>query len=121
MTTLPRPSEKQVQRAVRQLYELHGCAVYDLSQPRATMQTPGLPDLWVVWGAMGAAWWHEVKRPGGRATPAQLAFARLSRAAGIECVTGGTEAAAQQLARVREVQRRSSGSSGSSGTGGASA
>lgn len=102
---LPRPTEKQVQRAVRQLYELHGCAVYDLSQPRATMQTAGLPDLYVVWESSGAAWWHEVKRPGGRATLAQLEFRERCRAAGIDYVIGGVEVAAAMLLRVRARAR----------------
>lgn len=102
---LCRPTERQVQRAVCQLYELHGCAVYDLSQPRATMQTPGLPDLWIVWAERGAAWWHEVKRPGGRATPAQLLFRRHCQAAGIGYVIGGLDEAAGQLARVQTQAR----------------
>lgn len=103
--TLPRPTERQVQRAVRELYELHGCAVYDLSQPRATMQTPGLPDLWVVWESSGAAWWHEVKRPGGKASISQLAFARGCRATGTGYVIGGVEVAAMKLRGVREMAR----------------
>lgn len=102
---LPRPTEKQVQRAVRQLYELHGCAVYDLSQPRATMQTAGLPDLYVVWASLGAAWWHEVKRPGGKASISQLAFARGCRATGTGYVIGGVEVAAAMLLRVRARAR----------------
>lgn len=59
------PTEKAEQRAIVRLYEAIGCHVYSFSQPRKTMQTPGIPDLYVIHPGAGQAWWHEVKRQVG--------------------------------------------------------
>lgn len=56
---------------------LLGWTVYDLAQPRATMQTPGLPDLYVV--GFGVAAWLEVKRPKGKQSDAQTLFEQVVR------------------------------------------
>lgn len=67
-----RPSEKQIQNGIFRLLRMLGWAVYDLSQPRNTMQTPGLPD--------GLAFGHgrtlfvEVKRRPNKPTPWQTEF-----------------------------------------------
>lgn len=95
------PKEKDTQQAVKRLYALVGCVVYDLSQPRATMQTPGLPDLYVVWPTRQAAWWHEVKRPGGKLSPAQKEFQQQCLLVGAHYVFGGVEAAEAALAHAR--------------------
>ena len=97
------PSEKQVQAAVVRLYTLAGCAVYNLSQARATMQSPGLPDLYVFHADTGTAWWHEVKRPGGKPSPAQLEFQARCAACGVPYLLGGLEEAE---ARVRMIRPR---------------
>ena len=54
--------EKEEQRKVVKLYRAMGCTVYSLSQPRATMQTQGIGDLFVVCQRKGVAFWHETKR-----------------------------------------------------------
>ncbi len=54
--------EQEVQREVVKLYRSLGCKVYIFSQPRATMQTPGIADLFVVCQRKGVAFWHETKR-----------------------------------------------------------
>lgn len=95
------PSEKQVQAAVMRLYTLAGCAVYNLSQARATNQTPGLPDLYVFHPATGAAWWHEVKKPGGRPSPAQREFQARCAACGVAYLLGGLEEAEARLRYLR--------------------
>lgn len=41
-----------------------GCIVYSFSQPRASMQTPGIPDLLVFHEPSRTQWWHEVKVKG---------------------------------------------------------
>lgn len=54
--------EKEEQCEVVKLYRAMGCKVYSLSQPRATMQTEGIGDLFVVCQRKGVAFWHETKR-----------------------------------------------------------
>lgn len=82
MTRDPRKvSEKQEHAAIVKLLESLGAHVYPLSQPRATMQAEGLPDLWVFMPATSAArscirsaMWIEVKAVGGKMRPAQERF-----------------------------------------------
>jgi len=66
--------ELDVQYEVRTFLEALGCAVYALSQGRATRQSAGLPDLWVLHPRLGGVW-IEVKAPGGRRSAAQTTFA----------------------------------------------
>lgn len=63
--------EKATQQHIKQYLRLKGCWYYDLSQPRAAMQTPGLPDLLVF---MPKLVFIEVKSATGRLTPAQRDF-----------------------------------------------
>lgn len=79
---LRRVSEKRVQREVVKVLQLHQYVVDDFSQPRASMQTPGIPDLRARNAARRIRFWVEVKRPGGRLSPAQEAWHELERAAG---------------------------------------
>lgn len=86
--------EKAEEHAVDKLYRAMGCTVYRLSQARASKQTPGLPDRWVVHTGTNRAWWHEVKRPvGGKQSPAQKAFQRQCALCGVSYVLGGVQAA----------------------------
>jgi len=93
------PLEKSEQSEVMKLYRAYGCHVYNLSQARATKQTPGLPDLWVTRGEH--AWWHETKRPvSGKPSPAQEVFAQECLAAGIVHVLGGLSVARLRLLAI---------------------
>lgn len=75
--------EKREQAEVVKLFRAYGGKVYSLSQARASKQTPGLPDLWVVFNGIRRAFWFETKRQvGGRLSDAQREF-------GIECTTAG--------------------------------
>lgn len=79
---LPRTSEKAEQAAIVKLLRSVGAHVYPLSQPRATMQAEGLPDLWVFLphsypDLMGNGIWVEVKARGGKLRPAQERFKNL--------------------------------------------
>lgn len=66
-------SEKEVQQRIRTfLRDVVGLAVYNLSQPRASKQTEGLPDLIAL--GRGHALFVEVKSPVGRQTEAQKRF-----------------------------------------------
>jgi hypothetical protein len=70
----PAPSEKVWEAWIIDAFQKAGCVVYKLSQPRATMQTEGVPDLYIAWPRRRAAWWFEVKRPGAQLRPAQQRF-----------------------------------------------
>lgn len=73
--------EKTIQLNIRRFFQAMGFAVWDLSQPRATMQTAGLSDLIVI-GA-GRVLFVEVKTAKGVQTPAQKIFqAEIERAGG---------------------------------------
>lgn len=54
-------TEKVEEAGCIELYRAVGAKVYKTSQPRSTMMTPGIPDLFIVHPKLGA-WWHEVKR-----------------------------------------------------------
>ena len=72
--------EKAVQRSITLFLAALGYHVSDFSQPRASMQTPGIPDLHAM--GHGHAFWIEVKAPRGRVSPAQAAWHEAARAAG---------------------------------------
>lgn len=81
---LPRVSEKAEQAAIVKLLQSIGAHVYPLSQPRATMQAEGLPDLWVFMPATNdrrssirSALWIEVKALDGTMRPKQELFKNL--------------------------------------------
>src|SRR2546423_15662375 len=81
--------QKEEARDVVYLYGALGCRVVHFSQPRATMQTEGIPDLKVYCVRKGYTWWHEVKRPsGGRVSDAQKQFAGLAKTCGELYVLG---------------------------------
>jgi hypothetical protein len=58
---------------VKRFKGIGGFAVYNLSQSRASKQTPGLPDLWCMHTRYAFAFWWESKRQvGGEFSDAQL-------------------------------------------------
>ena len=98
-------SEKQVQRDIAVFLGLLGYLVSDFSQPRATKQTPGIPDLHAMHpghsGNHGHAIWIEVKAETGRMSPAQSAWHTAARAAGQTVVVA--RSAADLLAPLRAL------------------
>ncbi|MGH7510642.1 MAG: VRR-NUC domain-containing protein [Gemmatimonadales bacterium] len=96
--SLPVPTEKRCQEAVRRLFLAAGCQVCSLSQPRRTLQSAGLPDLWVFCPRRRMAWWWEVKRPGGRLRPEQQAFRDRCLETGVRYHWGGLPEAITMLA-----------------------
>lgn len=91
--------EKAVQRAVADALARMGFRVSDLSQPRASMQTPGLPDLYAHHPRWRICLWVEVKAPRGRLSPTQAAWHEAERAA------GGTVVVARSAADLIEPLR----------------
>ena len=108
MSRPPVRSERVEQAHIIQVARTLGAAVYVLGTVRrrgdypGTMQTPGLPDLWLMWpparpadwwasGVQSALWW-EVKRVGGTRSPAQVQFANQCEAAGVAYGWGDCDA-----------------------------
>lgn len=90
--------EKEEQAEITKTFRAFGFVVRNLSQPRATKQAPGIPDLWVTHGTRPLAFWWETKRQvGGRFSPAQIDFARDCKRCGVGYGAGDRHAAAQHL------------------------
>lgn len=97
-TRRDRVLEKAEQAEVVSRFRVCGFDAFILSQARATKQTPGLPDLWLMNPARHVALWWEAKRQvGGRFSQAQLDFAAASTRCGILCGAGDRFAAQDWL------------------------
>lgn len=66
-----------------------GWQVVRFSQPRNTMQTPGIPDRKYYHMARRLTLWFECKREGGRQSQAQRRFQLMAEACGERYVLGG--------------------------------
>lgn len=75
-------TEQQVQTEIKRALEFLGCHVTDTSQPRASMVTPGIPDLLVMNPDWGVSLWVEVKRPEGSTTDHQEQWHDIAEASG---------------------------------------
>jgi len=100
------PSEKQWEAWVIEAFRAAGCIVVKLSQPRATMQTEGTPDLFVMCPRRHAAFWYEVKRPGQPLRPAQQRFRELALACGQRHYWGALAEAKGLLAELHLLADR---------------
>lgn len=86
--------EKTAQLEVSKMFRAFGFEVYNLSQARATKQTPGLPDLWCMHRELPIAFWWETKRShGGRFSEAQLRFRDMAQRCGVGYGSGDRKAA----------------------------
>lgn len=104
-----RQPERAVQKAVKELFERVGGAVWTLGTVRrkgdhpGTMQTPGLPDLWVTLPptrqSSRLALWFECKRKGGRLSIPQEVFRMECQRVGVNHLVGGVDDA---IAFLRE-------------------
>ncbi len=101
--------EKAIQSDVRKLYQAVGCIVYNLSQARATKQSPGLGDLYVILYRRRVAWWHETKTPSGKQSVPQKFFAESCASAGVSVVVGGVRAAEDHLVEIGAAVRMPDG------------
>lgn len=86
----PRPIEKQVVARVRLLLHSVGVETHSTQQTRPSRQARGLPDLWCMSQRTGG-FWLEVKRPGGKQSPGQVAFQHGCARANIPYVLGGLD------------------------------
>jgi hypothetical protein len=85
-----------VAQADRQMRAL-GFVVVNFSQPRASKQTPGIPDREYFHPARGLFLKWEAKAPTGRQSPAQAQYQTWCEAAGIPYVLGTDDALYQWL------------------------
>src|SRR5690554_3039510 len=92
-------TEKTVQHNVKRLLSQLGFDISDLSQPRASMQTPGIADLYCRHVRLKARFWVEVKSPTGRVSPNQKAWHE------IEHESGGTVYVVHSAAEMAEILR----------------
>lgn len=81
-TKLRRPLEKHVEADIIKALDNMGFAVTKTSQPRPSMLTLGIPDLYAAHPVWGIRCWIEVKRPGGKTSAHQEAWHAAERAAG---------------------------------------
>jgi hypothetical protein len=85
--------EKDVEARCDRIMAALGYTAIRFSQPRNTMQTPGIPDrryyplAWRGW----PAFWFECKRPGGKQSPHQRTFQALVQSCGEDYVMGGED------------------------------
>lgn len=90
--------EKKEQVEIRKLFKAYAFDVFVFSQPRATKQTPGIPDLWLAHQRLLLAFWWESKRQvGGALSPAQVDFREACARTGTLHGSGDRYAAAQFL------------------------
>lgn len=97
--------EKAIQVEIVKTYRAFGFVVYELSQPRATMQTEGIPDLHCMHPRRGVALWHESKTLDGELRPAQQEFRNFCRATN-QLHTYGGVSAAEDMLEVLGIARR---------------
>jgi hypothetical protein len=96
----PKVREKEIQRGIVRTYRQYGCWVVQFSQPFGALQTPGIPDLKVYHPETKTTWWHEVKRPKGKQSPAQQEFQRMAELCGEVVLVGGLRPAFIHMAKV---------------------
>lgn len=92
--------ETDIQYGCKHLLEALGASVYALSQGRATRQSAGLPDLYVLHPRLGGLW-VECKRTGGVQSAAQEKFEDRCVQAGVPYVVARSVAELQGYLRLR--------------------
>lgn len=84
-------SEKQEEHLGDQLMLSLGFFVIRFSQPRNTMQTPGISDRRYMHSVRRLSVWWEAKREGGKQSEHQKQFQALIESCGEEYVVGPSE------------------------------
>lgn len=96
----PTVSEKEEMARADEAAALLGFRVVRFSQPRATKQTPGIPDRLYLHPRKRAAFWWEAKSETGECSPAQMALhADLVRSGHVVCV-GTSGIAIDEMKRI---------------------
>lgn len=96
-------TEKQIQQDIRSALLTVGFDVVSFSQPRATMQSVGIPDLYARHMAWGLRVWVEVKTPKGKLSLDQKVWHEIERAAGGIVIVGrSAKDVIDQIAEIRK-------------------
>lgn len=86
MTSAVRLTEKQIESGIIRSLRTLGFDVTKTSQPRASMVTLGIPDLYVRSDRYGVRCWMEVKTPKGKLSAYQTAWHQMEKRAGGDVV-----------------------------------
>jgi hypothetical protein len=90
--------EKAEQLECWKVFRAFGGRVYSLSQSRASKQTPGLGDGFVVFPGRVSFWWESKRQKGGVVSPAQQEFHELCAGAdGSKHYIGGRREAEEMV------------------------
>lgn len=82
MAVTRRSPEKQIEADIIKALRTLGFLVSKTSQPRASMMTPGIPDLYAAHPRWRLRLWIEVKAPKGRTSPQQDLWHAIERDSG---------------------------------------
>jgi hypothetical protein len=93
-------SEKDEERFADKAAAMLGFTVVRFSQPRASKQSPGIPDRLYLCPRRGRGFWGELKRVGGKATPQQRALHEALRACGHTVVVGPAQDQIAEMDRI---------------------
>jgi hypothetical protein len=99
-------SEKDEEHAGDQLMAMTGFEIVRFSQPRNTMQTPGVSDRLYIHRARKLAVWWEAKRVGGKQSAHQRKFQELVTAVDWDYVAGPLDALVEWVHSARVVRLR---------------
>ena len=88
----PGLTEKQIEHMGDKLMFALGFSIIRFSQPRNTMQTPGIPDRLYLHEGEGLAVWWEAKTAKGVTSYAQQEFQRMALVCGHQHVLGTDDA-----------------------------
>ncbi len=102
-------THKDVESQVDELVGHYDGQIVRFSQPRASMQTPGIPDRRLR--ISGVAFWFEIKPPDDRLSHVQKVFLEAELASGSLAFCGGVEDLAEVITAVRELSFARSGAS----------
>ena len=88
--------DRDGQRAVVQLFRSLGASVFPMNRGGKSHLPKGFPDLVILWKPVGVLFW-ECKRPTGKRSPEQEAFAELCGGATASYGWGNVEDAKEFL------------------------
>ena len=91
--------ETAVQAECKALYRAVGCLIWDTSQKRRALITPGLPDLLVFHLGKRAFFFHEIKATAPQSAE-QRRFEQTCETCGITYLLGGVDVARDYLRRL---------------------
>jgi hypothetical protein len=93
-------TEKQEMRLADKAARMMGFRVVNFSQPRASKQTPGIPDRLYGRADRRSVFWYESKSVKGKTSAAQKDMHAFLRASGHVVVVGVAQVAIDEMLRI---------------------